>query len=115
MTASMASTPLGRLGEMFQSRVGAAERQLRPVLGPESDRGTSSAATYATATNGSRIVDGPDPRFRLTPLGAGTYGLSRHDRNNCEPLPYEGTLDEFGRRDECRPGAWAAPWPDLPS
>ena len=38
---------------------------------------------------------GPDPRFRLTPLGGGRYGLSLYDRNRWDPLPYEGTLNEL--------------------
>jgi hypothetical protein len=38
---------------------------------------------------------GSDPRFRLTPLGAGAYGLSLYRRNRWEPLPYEGTLHEL--------------------
>ena len=60
-------------------------------------------------------ADGPDPRFRLTPLGAGTYGLSLHDRNRWEPLPYEGTLNELVDVMNTDLGAWAAPWPDVPS
>lgn len=38
---------------------------------------------------------GADPRFRLTPLGAGAYGLSLYRNQRWEPLPYEGTLQEL--------------------
>lgn len=38
---------------------------------------------------------GPDPRFRLTPLGAGAYGLSLYRNQRWEPLPYEGTLQDL--------------------
>jgi hypothetical protein len=35
---------------------------------------------------------GADPRFRLTPLGAGAYGLSLYRGRRWEPLASEGTL-----------------------
>ena len=38
---------------------------------------------------------GPDPRFRLTPLGGGRYDLSLYERNRWDPLPYQGTLNEM--------------------
>jgi hypothetical protein len=38
---------------------------------------------------------GPDPRFRLTPLGVGSYELSLHRGKRWEPLPYQGSLDEL--------------------
>ena len=50
---------------------------------------------------------GPDQRFRLTPLGAGQYGLSLYDRNRWEPLPYEGTLNEMVDVNPAR--AWVVP------
>ena len=55
---------------------------------------------------------GPDQRFRLTPLGAGQYGLSLYDRNRWEPLPYEGTLNEMVDVMNHDLGAWAAEWPE---
>ena len=58
---------------------------------------------------------GSDPRFRLTPLGAGRYGLSLYDRNRWDPLPYEGTLDELVHVMNTDLGAWATAWPDVPS
>ena len=60
-------------------------------------------------------ADGLNPRFRLTPLGAGTYSLSLHDRNRWEPVPYEGTLDELVDVMNTDLAAWATPWPDVPS
>jgi hypothetical protein len=58
---------------------------------------------------------GPDPRFRLTPLGGGRYGLSLYDRNRWEPLPYEGTVNELVDAVNTDLAAWAAAWPDIPS
>ena len=37
----------------------------------------------------------PDPRFRLTPLRQGQFGLSLYRRGRWEPLPFEGTLPEL--------------------
>src|SRR5678809_225697 len=37
----------------------------------------------------------PDPRFRVTPLSGGRYGLSLYERNRWELLPHEGTLNEL--------------------
>ena len=53
---------------------------------------------------------GPDPRFRITPLGAGRYGLSLYTRNRWEPLPYEGKLDELVEVMNTDLAAWAAEW-----
>ena len=53
---------------------------------------------------------GPDQRFRLTPLGAGQYGLSLYDRNRWEPLPYEGTLNEMVDVMNSDLAHWAADW-----
>jgi len=58
---------------------------------------------------------GPDPRFRLTPLGGGRYGLSLYNRNRWDPLPYEGTLDELVEIMNIDLAAWAADWPSPPS
>ena len=60
-------------------------------------------------------ADGPDPRFRLTPIGRGRYGLSLYDRNRWDPLPYEGTLDELVDVLNTDLGAWAAAGPDVPA
>jgi hypothetical protein len=51
-----------------------------------------------------------DPRFRLTPLGAGRYGLSLYRRQCWEPLPYEGTLQELTDTMNEDLAAWAADW-----
>ena len=63
-----------------------------------------------------RVDDaGLDPRFRLTPLGGGRYGLSLYDRNRWDPLPFEGTLNELVDVMNNDLGAWAAAWPDVAS
>src|SRR5215471_9581703 len=54
---------------------------------------------------------GPDPRFRLTPLGGSRYGLSLYDRNRWQPLPYEGGLQEMVALMNTDLAAWAAEWP----
>ena len=59
--------------------------------------------------------EGPDPRFRLTPLGGGVYGLSLYDRNRWDPLPYEGTLNELVAVVNGGLSTWAVSWPDVPS
>jgi hypothetical protein len=60
----------------------------------------------------SRLDDaGPDPRFRLTPLSAGRYGLSVYDRKRWDPLPYEGNLNELVAVMNTDLAAWAADWP----
>ena len=55
---------------------------------------------------------GPDPRFRLTPLGGGQYGLSLYDRNRWDELPYEATLNELVDVMNTDLDAWAADWPE---
>src|SRR5258708_38166526 len=56
-----------------------------------------------------RVDDaGPDPRFRLTPLGGGRYGLSLHDRNRWGPLTCEGTLSKMVGVTNSDLAAWAA-------
>ena len=54
---------------------------------------------------------GADPRFRLTPLGGGRYGVSLHDRNRWQPLPYEGRLQEMVAAMNTDLAGWAAEWP----
>jgi hypothetical protein len=62
----------------------------------------------------SRTDDiGPDPRFRLTPLGGGRYGLSLYERNRWQPVPYEGTLHELVAAMNTDLAAWAAEWSSL--
>jgi hypothetical protein len=59
----------------------------------------------------SRIDEqGADPRFRLTPLGQGAYGLSLHRRTRWEPLPFEGTLKELAETMNHELAAWADDW-----
>lgn len=58
---------------------------------------------------------GSDPRFRLTPLASGNYGLALYARNRWDPLPYEGTLNELVDIMNHDLGVWAADWPDVPS
>ena len=64
------------------------------------DRGDATRGLSVKIWGGHLILGrvdeaGSDPRFRLTPLGGGRYGLSLHDRNRWDPLPYEGTLNEM--------------------
>ncbi len=53
---------------------------------------------------------GADPRFRLTPLGGGAYGLSLYRRKRWEPLPFEGTLEELAAAMNHDLAAWADDW-----
>jgi hypothetical protein len=53
---------------------------------------------------------GPDPRFRLTPLGTSTYRLSLYRRARWEPLPYQGTLEELVAIMNTDLAHWAAEW-----
>jgi len=76
---------------------------------------------FTVKTRGGHLIlgrvdeAGPDPRFRLTPLGGGRYGLSLYDRNRWDPLPYEGSLNEMVDVINNDLGAWAAEWPEPPS
>lgn len=84
------------------------------------DRGEATRGLAVKTWGGhlilGRVEDaGPDPRFRLTPLGDGHYGLSLYDRNRWDPLPYEGTLDELVDVMNNALGAWAAEWPEPPA
>ena len=54
---------------------------------------------------------GADPRFRITPLGGGRYGLSLYERNRWEPLPYEGPLNGLVDVMNSDLAVWAADWP----
>jgi hypothetical protein len=53
---------------------------------------------------------GPDPRFRLTPLGAGAYGLSLYRCHRWEPLPFQVTLEELADTMNQELAAWADDW-----
>jgi hypothetical protein len=84
------------------------------------DQGESTGGMTVKPWGGHLVLgrvdaDGPDPRFRLTPLGGGRYGLSLYDRNRWDPLPYEGTLNELVDVMNSDLGAWAAALPDLPA
>ena len=68
-----------------------------------------------TARGGHLIVGrvdeyGVDPRFRLTPLRAGAYGLSLYRRKRWEPLPFEGTLQELADSMNDELATWADDW-----
>jgi hypothetical protein len=58
---------------------------------------------------------GPVPRFRLTPLGDGRYGLSLYNHNRWDPLPYEGPLDELVDILNHDLRAWAVEWAEPPA
>jgi len=80
------------------------------------DQGEATRGLEVKTRGGHLILgrldeDGPDPRFRLTPLGDSRYGLSLYDRNRWDPLPYEGTLSELVDVINNDLAAWAAPWP----
>ena len=95
-----------------------------PTVGPTVqalvDRGEATRGLAVKTWGGHLILGrvdaaGPDPRFRLTPLGDGQYGLSLYDRNRWERLPYQGTLNELVDVMNNDLGAWAAEWPELPA
>ena len=81
----------------------------------ETTRGLTVTTRGGHVVLGGVDEAGPDPRFRLTPLGGGRYGLSLYDRNRWDPLPYQGTLEELVDVMKTDLGAWAAAWPDVPS
>ena len=77
--------------------------------------GHATRGMSVTARGGHLIVartdeHGADPHFRLTPLGAGAYGLSLYRRQRWEPLPYQGTLQELAVTMNNDLGAWADHW-----
>jgi hypothetical protein len=79
------------------------------------DQGETTRGLNVTARAGHLIIGrvdeyGADPRFRLTPLGAGGYGLSLYRRKRWEPLPFEGTLEELADTMNHELGAWASDW-----
>jgi hypothetical protein len=80
------------------------------------DQGEATHGLTATTRGQHLIVSrldetGPDPRFRLTPLGSNRYGLSLYERNRWQPLPYEGPLHDLVAVMNTDLAAWAAEWP----
>ena len=91
---------------------------LAPAVQALLDQGEATRGLTAQPRGQQLIVSrsdemGPDPRFRLTPLGGGRYGLSLYERNRWEPLPYEGTLNELVDVMNSDLAVWAAEWPSL--
>jgi hypothetical protein len=79
------------------------------------DAGQATQGLHVTTRAGHLIVGridehGADPRFRLTPLGAGAYGLSLYRRQRWEPLPFQGTLHELAETMNHDLAAWADDW-----
>ena len=90
-----------------------------PTVVPELEAylqaGDVTSGMTVTAYAGHLIVSrtddqGADPRFRLTPLGQGAYGLSLQRRRRWEPLPFEGTLRELADTMNHELAAWAQDW-----
>jgi hypothetical protein len=86
-----------------------------PTLQTLLDAGEATRGLHVTARGGHLIVGrvdeyGDDPRFRLTPLGAGAYGLSLYRRKRWEPLPFEGTLQELAYSMNHELATWADDW-----
>ena len=86
-----------------------------PTLQAALEAGEATRGLNVTVRGGHLIIgrtdeQGADPRFRLTPLGAGRYGLSLYRRQRWEPLPYEGTLQELADTLNEDLAAWAADW-----
>ena len=86
-----------------------------PTIQTLLDQGEATRGFTVRVRGGHLILgrvddDGPDPRFRLTPLGGGTYGLSLYDRNRWDPLPYEGTLNDMVDVMNNDLAHWAADW-----
>ncbi len=84
------------------------------------DQGEATRGCTATVRAGHLVVGrvdevGADPRFRLTPLGRDTYGLSLYHRKKWDPLPFEGTLTELVDVINHDLAPWAADWslPDV--
>ena len=91
---------------------------LAPTVQALLDQGEATRSLAARTRGQHLIVSRPDeigrdPRFRLTPLGEGRYGLSLYERNRWQPLPYEGGLQELVAVMNTDLAAWAAEWPSL--
>ena len=86
-----------------------------PTLQALLEAGEATRGLRVTVRGGQLLIGrtdehGADPRFRLTPLGAGAYGLSLYRRQRWEPLPYEGTLEELADTMNEDLAAWADAW-----
>lgn len=86
-----------------------------PTLQTLLEAGEATRGLRVTVRGGHLIIGrtdehGADPRFRLTPLGAGAYGLSLYRRQRWEPLPYQGTLEELADTMNEDLAAWADDW-----
>lgn len=86
-----------------------------PTLQTLLDAGEATRGLNVTARGGHLIVGrvdeyGADPRFRLTPLRAGAYGLLLYRRKRWEPLPFEGTLQELADSMNDELATWADDW-----
>jgi hypothetical protein len=86
-----------------------------PTLQALLEAGEATHGLHVTVRGGHVLIGrtdehGAEPRFRLTPLGAGTYGLSLYRRQRWEPLPYQGTLEELADTMNEDLAAWAADW-----
>jgi hypothetical protein len=89
---------------------------LAPTVQELLDQGEATRGLTAKTRGQHLIVSkldeiGPDPRFRVTPLGGARYGLSLYQRNRWEALPYEGTLNELVDVMNSDLAGWAADWP----
>lgn len=89
---------------------------LAPTVQALLDQGEATRGLTAKTRGQHLVVSrmdelGLDPRFRLTPLSGGRYGLSLYDRHRWEPLPYEGTVNELVDVMNSDLAAWAAQWP----
>lgn len=89
---------------------------LAPTIQALLDQGAATRGLNATTRGRHVIVSrrdeiGPDPRFRITPLAAGRYGLSLYERNRWQPVPYEGGLRELVEVMNSDLALWAAEWP----
>ena len=73
-------------------------------------RGLSVSVRGGHLILGRTDENGPDPRFRLTPRGGGSYGLSLYRRQRWEALPFEGTLQELAETMNHDLAAWADDW-----
>jgi hypothetical protein len=84
------------------------------------DQGESTRGCRASVRGGHLIVGrvdelGAEPRFRLTPLGANSYGLSLYHRKRWDPLPYEGSLADMVEVMNADLSHWAVDWSPPPS
>jgi hypothetical protein len=89
---------------------------LAPTVQALLDQGEATHGLTARTRGQHVIVSrsdeiGPDPRFRLTPLGGSRYGLSLYERHRWQPLPYAGGLQEMVAVMNTDLAAWAAEWP----